>query len=265
LHKILAFDQTHLLIVGGPAVWENQWQQPLETSFYYSSDAGWTWKREKFNLTNTLLTGTVVNPEVAFVAGDTNRNIGITVDGGQSWNFIREPYGWFWGSCFASNNVWYVSGARTSGASAILVSTDAGNSWMAQKCPDIGTLVDIKFSTPLNGWAGCDAGGFLRTTNGGFASVAATQPAKQNLPIQIFPNPSQGQVQFQYDLPKAESVTLRIYNTTGQLISTPLSEARQTPGAQIVRLTTGALAAGDYVFLLQSEDYIQSGRFAVVK
>jgi photosystem II stability/assembly factor-like uncharacterized protein len=265
LYKIMVFDQSHMLMVGGPTLWQPQPPYTLYSEFQYSSNAGLTWTRAKFELAHTQLnTGSAFNSSLAIVAGDSL--IGRTLDGGKSWTFLNEPNIWFFGSCITSINDWYVVGASsTSGATAILVSTDGGVNWTPQNCPSIGTLFDIQFSTPQIGWAGSVDGGLLRTTTGGFASAGQLQQTKQNLAVQLFPNPAQRQVQFQYDLPQTETVTLRVYNTTGQLILTPLSNSVQNPGMQQIGLQTGSLNAGDYVFLLQSQDYLQSGRFAVVK
>jgi photosystem II stability/assembly factor-like uncharacterized protein len=264
LYKILAFDQSHLLMVGGATVWQNQPPYTPYSDFLYSSNAGLTWNRMKFDSAHSqLITGSVVNSTQAFVAGDTL--IGYTSNGGQSWTFSNQPYTVLFGSCAAPNDVWYLSGGKTSGASVILESTDEGKNWVSQNCPDIGGLTAIVFPTPLSGWAVSGSAGVLHTTTGGFASVGQFPQPRQNLPIEIFPNPSQKQVQLQYVLPKAESVTLQVYNTTGQLFTTPLNNALQNPGIQQIRLPTGTLTAGDYVFLLSSQDYLQSGRFAVIK
>jgi photosystem II stability/assembly factor-like uncharacterized protein len=264
LCKILSFDQSHLLIVGEPSVWEKQFQLPPVTVFLYSSDAGLTWNRVKFDSAHRALrTGTIHNSKEAIVAGDSI--VGHTTDGGQSWTFLSESDILQFASCIVTGDKWYVAGETAfTGSSRILVSTDQGTNWVFQNCPDIGGIVAVAFSTPLIGWAGSADGGLLRTITGGFSSVGSIQ-SKQNLPVQVFPNPSQKQLQFDYDLPKAESMTLSIYNTTGQLISRPLSDIPQNPGMQQVRVSTGSLKVGDYVFLLTSRDYVQSGRFTAIK
>ena len=262
LRKVCVIDSINMIAVGDPLIWENRY--PALTVFLYSSDNGITWVRKAFDtIQQTVLTINSLKNHI-LIGGEGM--LATSSDYGASWNYKSMGSLILDGSYLSAAGNWYMVGEdNLDKSSVILVSIDSGRTWTRQQCPNVGVLYGIWFPTPVVGYSVGVNGAFLQTTTGGFASVGATQPPEQNLPIQVFPNPSQGQVQFRYDLPKAESVTLRIYNTTGQLISTPLSEARQTPGAQQVRLATGALAAGDYVFLLQSEDYIQSGRFVVVK
>ena len=130
LCKILSFDQSHLLIVGEPSVWEKQFQLPPVTVFLYSSDAGLTWNRVKFDSAHRALrTGTIHNSKEAIVAGDSI--VGHTTDGGQSWTFLSESDILQFASCIVTGDKWYVAGETAfTGSSRILVSTDQGSCFL---------------------------------------------------------------------------------------------------------------------------------------
>lgn len=81
--------------------------------------------------------------------------------------------------------------------------------------------------------------------------------------VQVFPNPSSDQAQISYTLKKPSHVTLTIYDVRGQVVATPLHAVYQG-GPETVPLNTASLAAGSYLYRLQSETYNTQGTFDVI-
>jgi hypothetical protein len=64
------------------------------------------------------------------------------------------------------------------------------------------------------------------------------------------PNPFQGETDVHFSLPRAASVSLRVYNVAGQLVAT-LVDGERPAGEQSVRFRAGRLAPGMYFTALR--------------
>jgi photosystem II stability/assembly factor-like uncharacterized protein len=266
LVRILAFDQSHIAIIGRLDLVNHPPQPPISvTAYFYSSDAGLTWERRTFKSLQPPLYATyTIDSMHAIVGGDSI--IGVTSDGGTNWSFTRKDNYAIIAPWVVSPQTWYIGGAsEITGAGTILVSLNGGTTWNEQPCPQAGILNSLTFTSPNIGWAVGSAGTVLHTTNGGFSSGVVQTPRTENLPVEVYPNPATNAVSFRYTLPTPQSVTLTVYTVSGQFVSSPLSNAVQNPGTQNIALSTSSLKSGDYIFLLKSRDYIRTGRFSIVK
>jgi hypothetical protein len=59
-------------------------------------------------------------------------------------------------------------------------------------------------------------------------------------------------------------VTLSVYNTLGQEISSLVSEVQEA-GYHELRYSAGNLSSGVYIYRLQAGSYVQSRRFVLIK
>jgi len=64
--------------------------------------------------------------------------------------------------------------------------------------------------------------------------VSSTVPLIREYSIQNYPSPCYGETEIAYQLPKTSKVSLKIYNSAGRLVKTPVNEYQQT-GAHKVR------------------------------
>ncbi len=74
------------------------------------------------------------------------------------------------------------------------------------------------------------------------------------------PNPSHGRVSFRFRLPQAAHVSLTIYDVLGRRVATALN-ARRPAGEHATDYDTSALPSGLYIYRLQADGEIVSGRF----
>ncbi len=96
-----------------------------------------------------------------------------------------------------------------------------------------------------------------------------TIPTAYELP-QNFPNPFNPVTTIRYGLPKAESVTLKIYNLLGAEVATLVDNEPKAAGYHVAiwdgrNKNGGVIASGVYVYRLQAGSFVMTKKMAVVK
>ena len=102
-------------------------------NFFKSVDGGLTWSQVNSGITTDIKSLYFINENTGFTCGN---GIYKTVDGGQSWNRIYDPYYNFNSIFFRDAMTGYACGA----AGTILITVDGGDTWMQQIS---GTGVDL--------------------------------------------------------------------------------------------------------------------------
>ncbi|HUI65030.1 MAG TPA: S41 family peptidase [Bacteroidota bacterium] len=102
----------------------------------------------------------------------------------------------------------------------------------------------------------------------GFEKVSAIAQQK-GLPkeftlAQNYPNPFNPSTTIQYALPRRSHVTLSVYNTLGQCIST-LVDAMQEAGFYEVKFSGTGLSSGVYFYRIQAGNYVKTMKLIVLK
>jgi hypothetical protein len=87
--------------------------------------------------------------------------------------------------------------------------------------------------------------------------------------MQNYPNPFNPTTIIHYDLPKESFVTLKVYNVLGQEVSTLVNE-KQTAGRYSIQFSTSnkhslKMASGVYFYRLQTEQYVNTKKFILMK
>lgn len=91
---------------------------------------------------------------------------------------------------------------------------------------------------------------------------AANIPVTSGLKVTAYPNPSNGQTTLEFSLQTAAKVELSVYDITGNLLISQ-SEQVLSSGTHNIRLTTGALPAGIYLYRLTTGADSASGKIVV--
>lgn len=81
---------------------------------------------------------------------------------------------------------------------------------------------------------------------------------------QNFPNPFNPTTTIQYSLPKAENVTLKIYNLLGEEVKTLVNDYQQA-GKHSVQFNSNNLASGIYLYRLQAGSFIHTKKMILIK
>jgi hypothetical protein len=80
----------------------------------------------------------------------------------------------------------------------------------------------------------------------------------------VFPNPFNPTTIIKYDLPTSSHVSLKIFNTLGQEVTTLVDDV-QDAGYKSVEFNASNLASGVYFYRLQAGDFVQTKKFVLLR
>lgn len=81
---------------------------------------------------------------------------------------------------------------------------------------------------------------------------------------QNFPNPFNPETSIKFSIPQQEFVTLKIYNSLGQIVAVPI-EKELSSGNYTLKFDGRDLSSGVYVYTIQSGNFIQSRKMILMK
>ena len=116
-----------------------------------------------------------------------------------------------------------------------------------------GLAGDIRTDlSPLTDWPGPDSAYVINTL------TSIGEQENEQIPYafdlkQNYPNPFNPSTTIEYSVPKSGNVTLKIYNTLGQLVSTLIDENFK-PGEYSYNWNAGNFASGIYYYQVTMED-----------
>ena len=209
---------------------------------------------------------------------EANDDMYKTINGGNSWTYLNLPFGsgsnLIRFSVITRNIIWGTGGQLYFGNNAfrgIVYATNDGGSTWAYQMPDTSFEIDryyfIKFVNTNTGWAyGLTKG--IHTTNGGGIFTGIHQKGNEvpkNYSLsQNYPNPFNPSTIINYQLPKSGEVELIIYDALGRKMKTLVNE-KQNAGSYQVEFDGSNFPSGVYFYKLQSGDYIQTKKMALIK
>jgi hypothetical protein len=82
--------------------------------------------------------------------------------------------------------------------------------------------------------------------------------------ISVFPNPAADHATFEFELPEAGHVNIKIYNSLGEMVSTLLNDFKSA-GEHNVDWDTESLESGVYIYSVISGEHSQTGQVVVSK
>jgi hypothetical protein len=95
------------------------------------------------------------------------------------------------------------------------------------------------------------------------SGISEGSPASFSLG-QNYPNPFNPSTTIRYAIPQGSTVTLTVYNTLGEKVST-LVEGVQEAGYHDVKFDATGLASGVYFYRIQAGDFVQSRKLVLLK
>jgi hypothetical protein len=119
------------------------------------------------------------------------------------------------------------------------------------------------FITGTNFWGTTDS---LRLTR--FVCGVSAVPQRPELPAyrlsQNYPNPFNATTRISFDLPRAQRVSLKVYNLLGQKVAT-LADGVLTSGSHELSFDGSHLASGVYLYRLDAGSFVQSRKMLLLK
>ena len=117
-------------------------------------------------------------------------------------------------------------------------------------------------------WAGANSGAIgYATAPDSIPTIGITNegviPDRYEL-SQNYPNPFNPETVIRYSLPKAENVSLVVYNLIGEEVAYLINE-RKPAGSYTVAWDASNLASGIYFYRLQAGDFVQTRKMVLLK
>ncbi|HYM19829.1 MAG TPA: T9SS type A sorting domain-containing protein [Candidatus Kapabacteria bacterium] len=203
----------------------------------------------------------------AVFAASLSAYVAKTTNGGSSWDTVSlvDANSGFSSLSFCNQRHGLVVGALTQNFTfkGIIFSTnDSGKTWQRQYIPNAPWLVGVQM---LNDSVAivCGGGNIYRTTTGGnFSSVM--QPQSPNFQVQVFPNPTPGLVNIQYQLPSTTTVSFLYTDVQGNILNSTTPQL-QDAGMHQTIFDGSHLANGTYYFDLVTSQNSYTGKFVITK
>jgi len=188
--------------------------------------------------------------------GNINGPIYKTSDGGFSWYLVASVgYGAFasLAYCSGTNSLYAVgNGGSPAVVGQIRKSTDIGNNWFEIECPTTEYLNRVTF-TEDKGWIVGGNGTILTSLVS--SSVEETDYLSEFNLSQNYPNPFNPATIINYQIPKLNFVTLKVYDVLGREITTLVDEEKPAGSYQVEFSAIGGSASGGDVWNLPSGIY----------
>ncbi|HUI65029.1 MAG TPA: T9SS type A sorting domain-containing protein, partial [Bacteroidota bacterium] len=149
----------------------------------------------------------------------------------------------------------------------VFLSTNSGTNWTSVNTGLPKTSVSALAASGGNVFAGTEASGVWRRPLS--EMITSVEGSSAILPMQFtlaqnYPNPFNPTTSIRYAVPSRTHVTLSVYNTLGQLVST-LVNGEEDPGFHEVRFDGSNLASGVYFYRIQAGIFTQARRLLHLK
>jgi photosystem II stability/assembly factor-like uncharacterized protein len=215
--------------------------------FYRSNDKGATWTQTN-GTANVYPTGIRVGNNNTLFIGTEGNGILLSTDNGATWNPANAAD--FTTGAWISDLVIDQDGHIIISVDyvGVYLSKDNGATWtnISSGLQTAGSSVRTPNTMAV------DKNGYTYAGTDGFGTYRSTQPST-GLPmlspvlgdVNIFPNPTTGNLQIQFNSLAAEKLTVKVYDETGKEVARIMDEIA-TPGAHALQYDAEGLAAGTY-------------------
>jgi len=219
------------------------------SSIFKSANGGLNWNWQFFGNANQCIY--FPSDTIGYItAGGT---IGKTSNAGVNWfDLIVPAVLQYSGIYFINNNTGYVTGSNGDSRKT----TNGGTSWTVMTLPVSTFINSVFFVNSTTGYMCGYNGVILKTTNGGLTTAENNSTHFPNKYVleQNFPNPFNPVTAINFDIPKNEYVTLKIFDILGKEVTTLVDEPL-TPGKYEVKFDGRGLSSGVYFYQLNTSDF----------
>jgi photosystem II stability/assembly factor-like uncharacterized protein len=191
-----------------------------------------------------------------FVAGDST--IYKSTNGGQSWQPILRQVS-VGGLFFTTAQSGYAVGYLGS----IYFTNDVGKTWTQQVSPVTTNLWDVFFVDTLHGWASGELGTIIHTTDGGKLWVRQYLPF-DSIIVQTYPEPFNSRSTISYNLPKASTVRIRIYDALGKELQVFDSNGVLARGTHSVEFDGSKYSEGTFYYQIETNSSLGTGKMTKI-
>ncbi|MGH2575194.1 MAG: T9SS type A sorting domain-containing protein, partial [Ignavibacteria bacterium] len=241
-----------------------------------TSNGGTTWTTTNISVTGNFVSGFTMSDDKLRGLASTQTslpNISRTTNGCATWATVNIGAG-VTGYCnvkwIHGTSVVYVAGGLGAGG-VVKRSSDGGLTWTQMSTQGITDINHMEYHKESNTiahiYAVAGDGSVIRYRDS--ALVVGINPINNNIPAeyrleQNYPNPFNPSTTINYSLPRASSVTIKIYDMLGHEVMTVVEE-HHPAGNYTTSVDASTLASGVYFYTLNAGDFTDSKKMILVK
>jgi len=229
-----------------------------------TTDGGTNWAPQTSGITSTLFSVSFADANTGWAVGQDGIIL-KTIDGGTAWGpqTSGTPQ---WLLCVSFTDTNYGEAVGTGGAN--FRTTDGGTSWVSQTS-STEVLYGASFTDANTGTVVGENGTILRMSSAtGIEDNTINIPANFVL-MQNYPNPFNPSTTIQYAISSEQFVTLKIFNSIGQLIKTLVDENMNEGYHQVTWDATdnsgNKLSSGVYFYRLTTGTFNRVNKMLLMK
>jgi photosystem II stability/assembly factor-like uncharacterized protein len=236
-------------------------------TIYKTTDEGNSWNTISLGYGSLWTSGVFFfDDNIGFVGGGyfpTMTGILLkTTDGGSSWQEINNLYSFAKIMFTDQQNGFALAAGSIDGSGYIVRSTDGGSTWGEFQTP-LENLNGFHFSNSNFGYAVGKNGTILRYSLTTGVSDLTLKESEFQL-FQNFPNPFNPSTLITFNLPKSTFVTIKIFNSLGELKKVIMSEEK-VAGSHQVSFNGSGLSSGVYYYQLAADNFISTKKAVIIK
>jgi photosystem II stability/assembly factor-like uncharacterized protein len=246
----------------------------LTARIYITSNGGTSWYGGNLGVSGTFTSASAFSDTKLVGIAATSAsfpNVARTTDGGTTWSPVslggsgtttNSALKWINGT----NTVYFVGQIAASGN--IYKSTTGGTSWAPMTTAQINIFhFDfIRVGTTVTGFAVSPAGTVYKLSEPVVTSVSSENnsiPSEYKIE-QNYPNPFNPSTIIKYSVPKTSFVTVKVYDVTGKLVESLLSENKNA-GNYEINFNGAKYSSGVYYYTMQAGNYTETKKMILVK
>lgn len=196
-----------------------------------------------------------------------------STNGGSTWTAVSNPPG------LTSYSVTNINAMKNgSNVTRVMVysgttsycfrTTNLGTDWISEPLPSQASIVKIEhmqFANPSLGYAGGMGGVFIKYIGPSGINYANNLIPSEYRLEQNFPNPFNPSTTINFSIPKAENVSLKVYDVLGKEIATLVNDFK-TAGNYSYDFNAGSnLTSGIYFYTLSTDNFISTKKLTLIK
>ncbi len=238
-----------------------------------TTNGGFNWVETNLDSIDMLNDVKFLNSFTGFACGyyitqETNKGaMGITTDGGITWNFQRLPVGKIFELSVADSNTIYACCENGN----VLKTTNSGINWLTYQSCYSDLIVSIDFHDKFTGYACSYYGTIIKTTNGGGLPIGI-EPISNILPkefrlYQNSPNPFNPVTKIKFSIPvgsQTDPVNIYVYDVTGREVKN-YSLGNLKAGIYSMDFDGADLSSGIYFCQLVMGQLSQTRKMVLIK
>ena len=184
-----------------------------------------------------------------------------TTNGGQNWFGQSSGDNRYLRECYVKNANTVVAVGQ---GGKIISSTNGGNNWIVHVTGSSVELWSVDFGSDTVGYA-IGSNIVMKSSNGGVTFISGSaNNISGYLLSQNYPNPFNPKTIINFQLPKNNYVTLKIYDVMGREVETLVNERLQR-GTYEVTFDASSLNSGVYFYKLTTDGFTETKKLILIK